>query len=98
MVQIREGTPFTVPPGKVFVLTALGYADEMFCLPVSYATTWTVDGVVELTTGAPAFDGGPSMARIPRGYSYVSGRVLEVEENLCPGGVGRAWGFLADSN
>jgi hypothetical protein len=105
MVVIRAGTPFTVPPNKWFILTALG--DSAWGL----ADAWNVGPSVTLfLNGAPQISktsadaisyvngysayavsgANPSMVEVPRGFSAVAGDVITVSS-------GAAWGYLSDS-
>lgn len=87
MVQIHEGQPFTVPPGKLFVLTALG----QYGAP---ATT------VMRVNGALAFQNFSAvtapMSAIPTGFTLPPGSVIEVDDLNTPVQTGQAWGYLAE--
>ena len=93
MVQIKEGTPFTVPGGKVFVLTGLGSAQAG-----TTGGAWVmVNGQVELsiTSFAQGNTVGnvPSVGEIPTGLTSAPGSTLTVGSSVA--GTGRAWGYLA---
>jgi hypothetical protein len=98
MVQIREGTPFTVPPGRLFVLTALGTADASAGAGVS---TWLkMNGQNEAQAVSDFMNTGqannPSCSQItpmPAGFTAGPGSILEVVSNS--GSMGRVWGYLA---
>lgn len=95
MVQIREGSPYVVPPGKYFVLTGLG----------SIAGGGTdnvlrVNGQIEARTlfyagSGPIFTGG-YLTAVPTGLAIPWGSTVEVTTSGAPLGGGRAWGYLAD--
>jgi hypothetical protein len=93
MVQIREGTPYVVPVGRVFVLTALGLAD----LGPSIVTV-NVNGVQEATV--VAYYGGTLkmdllMDELPAGLTAPAGAIVSVVSGGGPNTLGRAWGYLA---
>ena len=87
MVVIREGTPYTVPHGKLLVMTAIGNSGF-----IQMASTFLVNGVPE---GASALGGCwpsmPTIHRLPPGHAVPAGSVVEV---VSDGTVGRAWGYL----
>jgi hypothetical protein len=96
-VQIKENTPFTVPPGKLFVLTALG------------ATVGTGSVRLLINPGAGTYCGsnefvefgvpGGSIVPAPLGFTAPAGALLSVvRPSDCTGSTswGRAWGYLAE--
>lgn len=88
MVQIAEGQPYTVPPGKILVVTAVGYI-----APGPGTATLKVNGVTALTM----HDGSNlGMRDVPRCLSVQWGNVVEVEDGVAPYVYSRAWGYLAD--
>lgn len=105
MVTIKEGTPYTVPTGKIFVLTGLGTTvlNEELSTPVVF----TADGVTEQRGGTY----GPASATVvggsrfyhdvctgaptPPGMTYAAGVVLAVTGGAASGTDGRAWGYIA---
>lgn len=94
MVQIRGGTPYTVPPGKIFVLTGLGnYAGSS---GTAQTVGLLVNGQREVTVAA-AVNVSPSVKAVPVGFTVSAGSTVDVveitgsQEPLNP----RAWGYLA---
>jgi hypothetical protein len=91
LVQIRGSVPYTVPAGKLFVLTALGNADG------SGGTQLRIDGQADLSTSPiTAQVGGPSVEPITLGLTIPSGSVVTL---AALGGSGdancRAYGYVA---
>ena len=102
MVQIKEGAPFVVPAGRVFILTALGARggvngeaalradgkDEIFAANMTYASTGSMAGVGNAT----------SMKLVPPGFTACAGTTLEAMygSSLFTDDA-RAWGYLADA-
>src|SRR5262245_38221943 len=70
-VQVRQGTPYTVPLGKVFVPTAVGVGSS-----ISSYGRMMVNGtqVAEGNAGSNWMNG--SMAWIPDGLFYAAGSVI----------------------
>jgi hypothetical protein len=89
MVQIKEGTPYTVPPGKLFVLTGVG--STVGC----YTVTLKVNGQDEASTVFSCPSTGCSIMSAPVGFTVASGSTLETSSNTGLQ-VARAWGYLAD--
>jgi hypothetical protein len=90
MVQIRGSVPYTVPPGKLFVLTALRNADG------SGGPQLRIDGQPDLSTSPiTAQCGGPSIEPITLGLTIPPGSVVTL---AALGGSGdancRAYGYL----
>jgi hypothetical protein len=86
MVQIREGTPFLVPNGKLFVLTALGGREGNLA-------QLRMNGEGLLWHGG---GGSSGVQALPNIRPFVAGSSLEVVCNDIPGD-GRAWGYLDES-
>ena len=86
MILIREGLPFVVPDGKIFVLTAVGR---------SYGTGGAnyikIDGAIELQFNAAT---PVNMSSVPPGFAVPAGSTIEVSMGE---GYGRAWGYLSGS-
>lgn len=81
---IREGTDYIVPPGKLFVLTAMGLSQFSGGSP-----SFIVDGNDELRV-----DGSAGIVSIPTGVTVASGSTISVNNGV---GRGRAWGYLVDA-
>lgn len=92
-VQIYEGTPYTVPPNKILMITALGHRN-------SYGNVLLIVNnqplpLVQMTVVTSLSGVTNSMAEMPRGLTVNAGDVVSV---LASGGTeGVAWGFLADA-
>src|SRR5689334_21621039 len=96
MVKIREGTPYVVPAGKLFVLTALGST-----YPVSGGerVRLFVNGQDEaLTRLSNSYNGSsPSSSDIvpvPPGFTVGAGSVITLLEGGPTATDARAWGYL----
>ncbi len=90
MVQIREGTPYTVPAGKVLVITGLGATSTTSSNNVGL----NIDGQVELQTYTAALSADtPSVHPVPQGFTAQAGSTVAI----AGGGSnnGRAWGYIA---
>jgi len=99
MVQIKQGTPYTVPAGRILVITGLGTGAHF--TSGKDEVTLKINGVSEAMTASEVscFNGdgvGSSMVTVPPGCSATAGSTVEVVEG---GGQtsGRAWGYLADA-
>ena len=86
MVVIREEDgPYTVPPGKLFVLTGLGGTPQC-----GSAAHLSVNGVPEVKS--PLSD--HVVGEVPIGFTAKGGDVLTFALNQ---GHARAWGYLVDA-
>src|SRR5437870_230155 len=76
MVQIREGTPYTVPSGRLLVVTGLGSSLVTNLVPVSL----TIGGHVEATTVMQNCGGteARSVVALAAGLTVPAGAVVEV--------------------
>jgi|SRR6266850_3268732 len=89
MVQIKQGTPYIVPAGKIFVLTGLGGRDAT--LGSNYSLL--VNGQVEVTTTVGNASSAFSFVLpVPAGFTAAAGSTLEAQAGP---GLARAWGYLA---
>lgn len=92
MVQIKEGTPFVVPTGKVLVPTALGTnVGEDGPNWVEFLVNGTLEGsspVLRNPTVTPA-----SMSPLSDGESVQAGATVTIHSSL-GGNAGRLWGYL----
>lgn len=91
-VQIREGTTYTVPVGKIFVLTALGGVD--------YAGSdyywFDVDGQNKLYAHSNFSFHTPSLRPVPPGCTVAAGSNIVVRGGASASNDVRAWGYLAE--
>ena len=91
-VQVKEGEPYTVPAGRLFVLSGLGSTGTQG------GGNLVVDGQTEVhATGSTWSSGGgygnsASVKLLPRGFTAAGGSVVEVT-----GTNSRAWGYLVDA-
>lgn len=106
MLRIREGTPFTVPANKWFVVTALGTRNPA-SNSIGYGTVeLKIGGVTELrafsgmmnaSNDSDVVGNGISMREVPRGFSIPAGSLIEVSDsNVWSSADAEAWGYLAD--
>ena len=91
-VQIRVGTPYVVPAGRQFVLTALGAAEN------PYSSTsrvyLNVNGAREVTSTGDWSNDGLSLLAVPNGFTVESGATITLTTDGPPNVPGRAWGYL----
>jgi hypothetical protein len=89
MVQIREGMPYVVPAGKLFVLTGLGMAGNLGF------TSLTVNGQTEAASYTGCSNGGPAtVAPMSPGFSVTAGSTIDISGH--GSGEARAWGYLSN--
>jgi len=90
-VLVSEGSAFTVPTGKLLVLTAIG------SLVGGGDGTVSVDGVV-VARVAPlqGLDSSVGPTALARGLTVTSGSTVTAND-LAPGNDARAWGYLVDA-
>ena len=95
MVIIREGTPYTVPTGKILVVHSFGAS---FLGADTYALTHLF--IDDINSGSRTIDtiseDFVSVGQFPGGLPAVSGSVVRVE-NTVNGGPGMAVGHLEDA-
>jgi hypothetical protein len=93
MVQIREGTPYVVPAGKLFVPTALGIGSTFNGAQPIFARL-LADG--QEVAGAYPSPGGAElpMKRVPIGLALAGGTTLTVEGGVTGALDARAWGYV----
>ncbi len=91
MVQIVEGQPYVIPPGKRLVITAIGNSEHSVG-----GMRLLVDGVQALHAGLHHEYGAVSMKPIPPGFSVIAGSIVEPDFGgpNNPGGIYQAWGYL----
>lgn len=90
VVSIRQGMPFTVPAGKLFVPTALGHR------------SWGIGGDLQLRVNGVGeigaeFSGGAASSTVgpvPQGLTVPSGATIDVAATSGTDAV--AWGYLVD--
>jgi hypothetical protein len=96
MVQIKEGTSYTVPAGRLLVITALGDATGYFNTP-TFNVQLSVNGQVEAAAYYPAsVSPSPTVLELAQGLVAKAGDVVAV--SVRPGFSSvdaRAWGYLA---
>ena len=85
LVVIRQGTPYTVPEGKVLIVTMLG------ANTVSGYSELLVNEVVEIGANTMA-ENGTTMTPLPAKYYVPGGAVVSVQNSQ--DGAGRAWGSV----
>lgn len=92
MVQIKEGTPYTVPVGKVFVVTGLGSTAAVNAPMAALA----INGTVEATTIVQGCGGTEtrSVVELVAGLTAPAGSTISVQSNYPDPDDGRAWGYL----
>ena len=92
MVQIKEGTPFTVPTGKVLAITGLGGTRIN-----SFSIALYVNGTVEASTYISLTNGTNDclVAPVPSGLTALPGSVVHVTGGEAAPDDARAWGYLA---
>jgi len=99
MIQINEGTPYVVPPGKYFVLTGLGRIEQ------AGSAILRVNGQAEVSSFVNFGNNGvywsssqntTSIVAAPNGFTAHWGSTLEVVTTGTAPHDGRAWGYLAD--
>lgn len=104
MVTIKEGTPYTVPTAKIFVLTGLGTValSTATVIPVAFASDSVVQiragifgaGQTTVQAGTDWYSGVASCAQVPPCISFAAGKVLTVDDGTASNN-GRAYGYLA---
>ena len=82
IIEIVEGTPFTVPTGEAFVAIALGTMGS------DHNVSLLINAVVDLNRNPST---QLTMVEIPKHYVIRSGSVITVFSGF---GVGRCWGYL----
>jgi hypothetical protein len=87
MVQIDEGVPYTVPAGKVLVVTGLGAIFN-----TNADTSLFVNGIKKFSSVPPI--NGSSMCALPNCFTAGAGDVVEPRE-LSGLLLARAWGYVA---
>ncbi|MFN0009304.1 MAG: hypothetical protein ACKVXR_15480 [Planctomycetota bacterium] len=87
-VQIKQGMPYTVPQGKLFVLIGLGATTG-----VSDSYIY-VNGLPEVATTGCSGTSSLSVRGVPSGLTIAPGSLITVSASA-GGGEGRAWGYLA---
>ena len=90
MIVIRqEEGPYTVPAGRLFVLTALGGLGQASST-LSTRCELSVDGQLE-AHGRNQSNAGSLVVEMPPGFTVQAGSVITLEANT---NLGRAWGYL----
>lgn len=92
IVVITETAPYTVPPGRLLVVTGLGTSIDT---GVGGGAHLIVNGSIEATNSNNSH---PSMFPLPSpGIAIKAGATVTVDDNYAPLSTGRAWGYLADA-
>ncbi|MCY3002962.1 MAG: hypothetical protein NTV21_14265 [Planctomycetota bacterium] len=90
-VQIRQGQPYTVPTGKILVITALGTEQDFS------GAILTVNNTTRVRTVFANGTTGSSVVEVPRGLTMAAGEVVEVINNNPQYPTAAAWGYLGDA-
>jgi hypothetical protein len=93
MMRIVEGSSFVVPPGKLFVLTALGGTNAGGLGNVVHALR--VNGTTEVVALEPYSYELPPLAQAPPGFAVPGGSTIEAVQLAGAPSSSRAWGYLA---
>ena len=91
-VQIYEGTPYTVPPNKILMLTALGKGSFSGTAHVLINNQPAPEVTMYCTANAGTNN---SISELPRGLTMNAGDVVTIVS--ATGASGVAWGYLADA-
>lgn len=105
MVTIVQGTGYTVPANKIFVLTALGTISitTSTVVPVSFIADGSVEiraglygaGSAAVQAGSEFHSNFASVVDVPEGITFTEGQILQVD--IGGGGTnGRAYGYICD--
>jgi hypothetical protein len=96
-VQIRQGTPYTVPQNKILMITAFGSEGSSYAGNLEIR----VDGITRLLATPFSLQSSPfalSVLEVPRGLTVGAGSIVEVfGTNGVNPAYTVAWGFLADA-
>lgn len=85
-VRIQQGTPFTVPAGRILVVTGMGFATSPGF--ASYTLAIEIDGVAVLTEyhwahlGSSGAVNGPSLTTLPQGVVAAEAQVVTAASTL----------------
>jgi len=91
MMMVVEGQPFTIPAGKLFVVTGLGLAN----LVTGFGANLRFDDKVILTY--PWSSSTPPFGDIPPGIVAPGGTVVSAETTTPGGTNARVLGYLVDA-
>ena len=100
MMRVMGGTPFTVPQGKLFVVTGLGSTTTLSVLTelsvsVEFDGVPVVSALIIAGDGNNLTGGGPAIPSVPPGIVANEGTVVSVSMNFVDPGV--VLGYLADA-
>lgn len=91
VIQIVGPAQYTVPPGKILTITALGAN-----LPLPQLLTLNINGVPAVSlNGSGSTASATSMHQLPTGLTATGGSVITLN-GLPPPTVPTAWGYLAE--
>ena len=93
-VQIRQGTPYTVPPNKILMITAVGAQIPSNNPAGVFINNSALFQVMVNCSAATA--GSATVVEVPRGLTANSGDIVTVVDSSSMA-CGVAWGFLADA-
>jgi len=96
-VRIREGTPFTVPVGKLIVLTSMGSIEVSSAVQNTVLTIDGVDEAVVRYSTTQMSTATSTVTPLPEGLVAGEGQVVAVAELDPTDEAGVAWGFLVDA-
>lgn len=99
MVHIDEGSTFTVPTGKYFVLTGLGRVEQPGFAVLRVNGQNEVSSYVNYGSNGAYWSSSQNSTTVvpaPQGFTAQWGATIEVMTPGVPPHDGRAWGYLAD--
>ncbi len=97
MVQFKEDTPYTVPPGRILVITAIGDRNRIDGAVGSIKLRIDGDQKFVWRASDPPYTQGAavSMTAVPTGLTAAAGSVVSVVDGGVEADDCWAWGYLA---